>query len=227
MATPKTTAKRRRFASGEEFALSMARFQDARLAFWDGKSVGHDRYAKHAISNRASSSATAAGDSGRRRGSLASSRWTSEATGFGMPGRASRRQVGLPPRCSATRFGRVVALVRRPAGEHLVERYAQAVEVAPRIGGARRSDHLGRNVRQRAYHRPPGPTTRLAGGQAEPQVQQCRVAVGRQEDVAGLHVGVDSAGLRVERRQRIADLPRDPERLRQRRLLALLQQARQ
>ena len=107
--------------------------------------------------------------------------------------------------------GGVVAFERAAAGEHFVERDAEAVDVAARVGGEGGGDHLGRDVGQRAGDRARGPVAGFGGGLHEAEVDQRGVAGGRNQNVGRLHVGVDHARGIVKGGEAIGDLPGDPE----------------
>ena len=109
--------------------------------------------------------------------------------------------------------GRLVALalIRRHAGERVVEHAAQRVDVGARVE-ALAADLLGRDVAER-----PDPAA-VAGGAGvrghalgEPEVGQVGVVVGAEQDVGGLDVAVDDAA-RVRRVERAGHLGDDVRR---------------
>ena len=98
----------------------------------------------------------------------------------------------------------VADLVRRPAGQGVEGRGAEG----PHVGGRRRHlarGHLGGEVRRRA-----GDQARLRQGgvglgAGDAEVRQLHLALGRDQDVRGLHVAVHDAGL-VRGGQRVGGL---------------------
>ena len=106
---------------------------------------------------------------------------------------------------------RVVAEKRRPAGEHLVQRSAQRVEIAALVGRA--PDRLfGRKVCNRADDHALRGDARPVGLDRQPEIAEPRRTVGRHPDVGRLEVAVnDPAFVRVLERER--DLLADSQRV--------------
>ena len=105
----------------------------------------------------------------------------------------------------------VVTQEGRASRHHLIERGAQCVEVAPRVG-APPEGLLRRHVRRGADHHP---LLRQAGaveGDGQTEIAELRGAVQIEVDVRGLEIAVDhAAGVRVL--ERPAELLGDAERL--------------
>ena len=116
--------------------------------------------------------------------------------------------AGLPVQGGQLR--QVLALERQPAREHLEQHHPQAVKVAADVRAQGRGDHLRGNVVARAGHAPLDHRARLVGAPREAQVEQGHVALGRNDDVAGLDVAVPPAG-RVECLQGLGHLADHPQ----------------
>ena len=117
---------------------------------------------------------------------------------------------------------------RHAPDEHLVEADPERVDVGAVIDVGATLALLGRHVRRRAEHEPGARAVRAEGALVAGQLGDAEIeeldevlvaAARRQDDVVGLEIAVDDAGL-VRRGERIRDLERDRQRPlgRQRRL---------
>ena len=150
---------------------------------------------------------------GRRSRSRAVARATSASTYGGMP--ATIREGGghVLVDVLVGDLDRGVALVRLAAGEHLVEHDAGGVHVRAGVGAAV-DDELGREVGHRADQHAAGRGVLGLGADraGQPEVGDLDAAVVGEQDVLGLHVAVDDAGVvgggergehRLDERQRL------------------------
>jgi hypothetical protein len=112
----------------------------------------------------------------------------------------------------------------RAAGDHVIERRAQRVDVRPTVEVGFAAALLGRGVAGAPDEEAVLREARgvVARGTREPQVEELGGAVGRDHDVRGFHVAVDeAAGVRVL--EGLGDRARDGDDLLLRERAALLQ----
>ena len=103
------------------------------------------------------------------------------------------RAEGVGGRCGEVRVGKI-------AGERVVQREAQRVDVGARVAAAA-GQHLGRRVGQRAGERAAAGDAELPVELGGPEVGEARAAVGIEQDVLRLDVAVEDAAP-VRRRER-------------------------
>ena len=149
-------------------------------------------------------STSSAPDAGRFAGLRASSRWMTVTSAVGSVARRRARSVGIALQAGERRVGVGLAEERNPPGEALVEHEPERVQVGPPVE-LLAAHLLGREVLRRAHHDVVAGQVGVGRLEAlgDPEVGQQDTTVGRDQDVAGLHVAVHEAGLVgvVERRR--------------------------
>ena len=106
-------------------------------------------------------------------------------------------------------FHEVFRRKRDAAGQGLEQHHAQAVNVAADVGPQGRGEILGGEIVARAHDRTIDDRTEIRPGAGKTQIDERRMAVGRDVDVSRRNVAVHPTRL-VQGGQRLGDLPRDP-----------------